>query len=239
MGYGTQSTQCDTTLNTHLYTQVSLEAHFNKFGYDAHIRSYDDGDSPSGSGATTPRRSSGSGSSETSSTKSMMTHLKLFKVPVVRQYFHKGVLWRASGNEEVQSFELFVDLLYVGIIAIQGDLASEHPTGESLLHFIITFTLSWKIWNDMSLLISWFETDDIFQRVSILFLLACLFGYTTNITEAWEHTYATLVGFYLCARLFMVAYLFLVAALVPMIRAVMVWYIAVCLENSPHLERFR
>lgn len=34
----------------------------------------------------------------------------------------------------------------------------------------------------MALIISWFETDDIFQRVSILFLLACLFGFTTNIT---------------------------------------------------------
>jgi low temperature requirement protein LtrA len=115
----------------------------------------------------------------------------------------------------VQSFELFVDLLYVGIIAIQGDHTSENPTGLSLLHFVITFALSWKIWNDMSLIISWFETDDIVQRLSILFLLACLFGYTTNITEAFDHTYATLIGFYLCARLFMAAYLLLVAILVP------------------------
>jgi len=62
--------------------------------------------------------------------------LKLFKVPVVRQYFHKGILWRASTSEEVRSFELFVDLLYVGIIAINGDAAAEHPTGYSLLKFI-------------------------------------------------------------------------------------------------------
>lgn len=204
---------------------VSLEAHFNKFGYDAHIRSYDDGNSPGGSGSATPRSSiSGSTTSEKES-----MHLKLFKVPVVRQYFHKGIIWRASGFEEVQSFELFVDLLYVGIIAVQGDLASENPTGATLMHFIITFTLSWKIWNDMSLIISWFETDDVVQRVSILFLLMCLFGYTTNITEAWEHTYATLIGFYICARLFMASYLALVAVLVPMIRPVMIWYIAVAL----------
>lgn len=62
--------------------------------------------------------------------------LKLFKVPVVRQYFHKGILWRASTSEEVGSFELFVDLLYVGIIAINGDAAAEHATGSSLLKFI-------------------------------------------------------------------------------------------------------
>lgn len=40
---------------------------------------------------------------------------------MVRQYFHKGLLWRASDVEEVASYELFVDLLYVGIIAIVGD----------------------------------------------------------------------------------------------------------------------
>jgi low temperature requirement protein LtrA len=74
------------------------------------------------------------------------TTLKLFKTPVVRQYFHKGILWRASGAEEVQSFELFIDLLFVGIIAVIGDVTAEDPTGGSLLRFIITFTLSWKIW---------------------------------------------------------------------------------------------
>ena len=35
---------------------VSLEAHFSRFGYNAHVRSYDD-DSPSNSGASTPNPS--------------------------------------------------------------------------------------------------------------------------------------------------------------------------------------
>lgn len=76
----------------------------------------------------------------------------------MRQYFHKGLLWRASGTEEVASFELFVDLLYVGLIAIMGDTASEHPSGDSLLRFAIAFILSYKIWGDLALMISWFET---------------------------------------------------------------------------------
>ena len=44
--------------------------------------------------------------------------MKFWTKPIVRQYFHKGLLWRASSNHEVASYELFVDLLYVGIIAI-------------------------------------------------------------------------------------------------------------------------
>ncbi|KAK5132990.1 hypothetical protein LTR08_008277 [Meristemomyces frigidus] len=212
--------------------EVSLEAHFNKYGYNARIKSYDD-ESPSHSGASSPR---GSGSGESGLRKRRVgggdveqgfaTPLKLFKYPVVRQYFHKGILWRASGSEEVQSFELFVDLLYVGIIAINGDAASEHPTGQVLVQFIITFTLSWKIWSDMALVISWFETDDLFQRLSILFLLACLFGFTTNITQAFENTYPTLVGFYLASRMYMAVYLLTMAFVIPMVRAVMLWQLS-------------
>lgn len=82
--------------------------------------------------------------------------MKFWKKPVVRQYFHKGLLWRASDIEEVASFELFVDLLYVGIIAIVGDNAAEHPTGKGLLEFVITFAIGWKMWTDLTLVISWF-----------------------------------------------------------------------------------
>lgn len=103
---------------------VSLEGHFGRFGYSATIKTYDD-DGESSSGAASLLE----GGEEA-------PPLKLFKVPVVRQYFHKGILWRASGCTEVSSFELFVDLLYVGIIAINGDAAAEAPTGYSLLKFV-------------------------------------------------------------------------------------------------------
>lgn len=224
---------------------VSLDAHFSKYGYDARIRTYDD-ESPA-SGTTTPRSNHSSEKSQSEAERGFATPLKLFKYPVVRQYFHKGILWRASGSEEVQSFELFVDLLYVGIIAIIGDAASEEATGTTLLHFIITFTLSWNIWTDMVLIISWFETDvsmpqpsvaipqtdkyvkDIFQRLSIIFLLVCLFGFTININEAFEITYPTLVGFYLAARLYMACYLAICAILIPMMRNILIYHTCVAL----------
>ena len=74
----------------------------------------------------------------------------------MRQYFHKGLIWRAAEIEEVASFELFVDLLYVGIIAIVGDNASANPNGFGLLRFAITFILGWKMWSDLTLIVSWF-----------------------------------------------------------------------------------
>lgn len=202
---------------------VALNAHFDKFGYDAHIKTYDD-DSEPGSGAATPRSSlSTTRSKEGKAEKGLGKPLKIFQVPVLRQYFYKGHLWRSAEAEEVQSFELFVDLLYVGIIAVNGDLAADEPTAYTLLKFIITFTLSWKIWNDMTLLVSWFESDDLLQRVSILLLMSMLFGYTTNITEAFDGTYPTLIGFYIAARMYINAFFLLVALTVPTIRNVMFW----------------
>ena len=54
------------------------------------------------------------------------------------------------------SFELFIDLLYVGIIAVIGDKAAEDPTGIGFLRFAITFILGWKMWSDLTVIISWF-----------------------------------------------------------------------------------
>ena len=69
------------------------------------------------------------------------------------------------------SFELFVDLLYVGIIAVVGDAAAEDATGLGLLRFAVTFVLGWKMWSDLTLIVSWFETNGIcpFQSKPIRF----------------------------------------------------------------------
>lgn len=69
-------------------------------------------------------------------------NLKFWKRPVVRQYFHKGLLWRSKASGEVKSFELFIDLLYVGVIGAIGDTASEDAEGSKLLHYLITYTMS-------------------------------------------------------------------------------------------------
>ncbi|KAL8741846.1 MAG: hypothetical protein Q9190_005592 [Brigantiaea leucoxantha] len=88
------------------------------------------------------------------------------------KYLHKGLIWRSSELEEVQSFELFVDLLYVGIIGIVGDNASENPTNFGLLKFIVTFTIGWKMWSDFTFTISWLDADDIFRRLAVILVAA-------------------------------------------------------------------
>jgi low temperature requirement protein LtrA len=140
---------------------------------------------------------------------------------------------------EVASFELFVDLFYVGIIAIAGDAASEHPNGEALVKFMIVFTLSWvsfyhgipgiealttmqKFWSDVSLYVSWFDADDILRRLMILFTLTCLLGFTVNINGAWETTWTALISFYVATRWGGSLYFLWMASLIPMVRAAMI-----------------
>ncbi|KAM7206286.1 Bacterial low temperature requirement A protein (LtrA) domain containing protein [Rhypophila sp. PSN 637] len=154
--------------------------------------------------------------------------MKLFQRPVVKQYFHRGLLWRASEETEVMSFELFFDLLYVGIIAINGDHAAEEYDGHELLRFVVTFIMSWMIWSGTAQLISWFETNDVLQRVKILFLIACLLGHTTNMLRAFHEghdTYTMLVSFYLAARFVMALSCAAAAVLVPLVRGAMIGHI--------------
>ena len=133
---------------------VSLDANFSKYGYDAHIRTREP--DSSGNSISDSRRSSSVEKRDWDAEQRNGAVIKFYRRPVVRQYFHKGLLWRASEVEEVASFELFVDLIYVGIIAVIGDRAAEDATGYGLLRFAVTFILGWKMWNDLTLIISWF-----------------------------------------------------------------------------------
>ncbi|KAI9674861.1 MAG: hypothetical protein M1829_003601 [Trizodia sp. TS-e1964] len=204
----------------HLLTEhgVNLDANFSKFGYSAHLRTKNDPDSS----ANSLYGESVSDKTDWEAMRRKGNSIKFWKRPVVRQYFHKGLLWRAAEGEEVASFELFVDLLYVGIIAINGDRAAEHPNASNLLKFCITFILSWKLWSDLTLIISWFESDDIMQRICVLFDAACLFGFTTNLVASFDTTYSQLIAFYLAARLFSGFYYIILAYLVPIVKGILV-----------------
>ena len=132
--------------------------------------------------------------------------MQFFKKPILRQYFHKRLLWRAQETTEVASYELFVDLFYVGIIAISGDGAADEATGKALLKFAVTFIMSWKFWGDISTAIAWFDADDIVRRFSVLFVLTCLLGLTTNMAASYDSTWTPLVAFYLAGRWYVVLY---------------------------------
>ncbi|KAG0649315.1 hypothetical protein D0Z07_4599 [Hyphodiscus hymeniophilus] len=204
---------------------VTLDANFSKFGYDAHLRTIDVEDT---SESTISKFDEPSGDMA----GQVGMKLKFWKRPVVRQYFHKGLLWRSKKSGEVASFELFVDLLYVGVIAAIGDSASERATIASLLHYILTYTMSARMWADITNMNNWFETGDVIQRVCIMFILLCILGFTTNVANAFESSYTAMVAFYLGERLLQGCYFLWTAALVPTIRGVMILQTGVILTTT-------
>ncbi|KAK5382340.1 hypothetical protein LTR20_006027 [Exophiala xenobiotica] len=194
---------------------VSLDASFDRYGYSAHLRTKDD------DSETTSIHSDHPSALDKHKDRSTVA-IRFLKRPTIRQYFHKGLLWRSAKAGEVASFELFVDLVYVGVIDIVGEKAVEHADGLSLLRFAIIFSIAWKIWADLTMIINHFEIDDIFQRLNVIFYLVCLFGFTTNIAYAFESTYTSAIAFYITQRLFTAVWYLYVAWMLPNIRGSMI-----------------
>ena len=209
---------------------VQLDANFSKYGYSAHLRTHNS--SPNASSASSlydDHSSDGHSHRDWNAERKNGQTMKFFVKPIVRQYYHKGLLWRAQETQEVAWYELFVDLLYVGIIATAGDSAVDPATGNSLLRFAITFTMGWKVWTDISVVTNWFDSDDIVRRLSVVFTLICLLAFSTNISHSFDDTWTPLVACYLTARLFIAVFFLCAAYMIPMVRATMVGHALVTL----------
>ena len=74
-----------------------LHGNYGKFGYDSGVQTYDDGEEAEGEERKGYRQDS---------------TMKIARRPVVRQWFHRNMLWRASEQTEIMAIELFFDLLY-------------------------------------------------------------------------------------------------------------------------------
>lgn len=169
---------------------IQLDAAAEKYGYDSQVRLREP---VGGTAAAKPRNFE----QERHDAKTMVFKSK----PVMRQYYHRGLLWRANESHEASSYEVFVDLVYVGVIAIAGDNAAGDANGRSLLRFAITFLMGWKFWKEVGTYTALFVQEDIQRRISVLFVLVCLVGVTINMEGFYGETYTALVAFYVTAAL--------------------------------------
>lgn len=65
----------------------------------------------------------------------------LFRQPLALQWFEGGVLKKRSDEErQAGRFELFLDLLYVAILASFADGLAEHPSGAQVVKYIVSLT---------------------------------------------------------------------------------------------------
>lgn len=108
---------------------VQLDANFSKYGYSAHLRTKDSGEEGLSLESSTFDKEIWRAGRKLGET------MRFYQKPIVRQYFHKGLLWRAREAQEVASYELFIDLFYVGISSSQARTSSTESSGPMhLLH---------------------------------------------------------------------------------------------------------
>ncbi|KAK5946142.1 hypothetical protein PMZ80_000282 [Knufia obscura] len=128
----------------------------------------------------------------------------LIKRPKALQWYHHGRLVKDSEEErQAGRFELFLDLLYVALVANFSDELAEHPDGRHLAKYILIFAPAWHIWSDLREIMNSYYTDDLLQRLIILWVMALLVLYSNNAGLADENISAmrTAAGAYICARL--------------------------------------
>ncbi|WFD00129.1 hypothetical protein MYAM1_002875 [Malassezia yamatoensis] len=106
------------------------------------------------------------------------THL--FKRPVVRQWLFRGHLYREQDKRIPSRFELFFDLMFVGIAHVVAESAAEDYSGLNILKFILTFFPAWSVWLDMRTYVNVHGTDDIIERLHLLASMILLTGYSAN-----------------------------------------------------------
>lgn len=89
------------------------------------------------------------------------------------------------------------------MVANFSDDLAEHPDGAHLAKYILIFAPAWHIWADLREIMNSYYTDDIVQRLVILWVMALLVLYANNANLADEDINAlrTTAGAYVCARI--------------------------------------
>lgn len=104
----------------------------------------------------------------------------LVRPPVVRQWIHLGKIHREHTERVPSRLELFFDLVFVAIAHQLSDSVAENASAAGLAKFILTFYPTWSLWSEFRNFVNASGTDDVLQRLSVLWLMALLVGYTAN-----------------------------------------------------------
>ena len=102
---------------------------------------------------------------------------------------------------------VFSRTLDVALVANFAEDLADRPTGAQLVKYILILAPAWHISSDLREIMNSFYTDDLIQRLIILWIMALLVIYGNNATLVAENLGAlrTTVGCVMCARLTMAA----------------------------------
>lgn len=141
--------------------------------------------------------------------------------PHALNYFKDGVLYRTKGERSSSKTELFLDLMYVGIIANLAGDATEHAGWGALLKYILLFVAVWTVWCDIKDFTNYYYNEDFSQKsyiLWILILLTIMCNNQSNVLEDRAGAEFVIIPYILC-RLSLAISLFVYSIFIPEHRA--------------------
>mmetsp|Transcript_6669 Transcript_6669/g.8447 ORF Transcript_6669/g.8447 Transcript_6669/m.8447 type:complete len:508 (-) Transcript_6669:388-1911(-) len=121
--------------------------------------------------------------------------------PHALNYFKDGVLYRTKGERTSAKTELFLDLMYVGIISNLAGHATENASGGALLKYILLFIPAWVVWADIKDFTNYYYNEDLSQKVYIIWILVLLTLFvnsSSDVLEGIKGAAYTIVPYILC-----------------------------------------
>lgn len=149
-----------------------------------------------------------------------------FTPPYALLYFHNNKLYRMRRELSSSFVELFLDLLYVGIVANLATTATEHASAALLLQYCLLFLGAFQVWADIRDFMNYYYTDDLSQRMYFLWAICLLAIYANNAATVLESHASTamVVVPYLLMRLLLAASLW--------------WYLLYIKEHRPQMRLY-
>ncbi|CUM57083.1 uncharacterized protein AC631_04688 [Debaryomyces fabryi] len=121
--------------------------------------------------------------------------------PHALNYFKDVVLYRTKGERTSAKTELFLDLMYVGIISNLAGHATENASGGALLKYVLLFVPAWVVWADIKDFTNYYYNEDLSQKVYIIWILVLLTLFvnsSSDVLEGVEGAAYTIVPYILC-----------------------------------------
>ena len=99
-------------------------------------------------------------------------------------------------TDDVGRFELFIDLVWVGIIGNLADHFKDQAyspdttdtVGRAVTEFIILFLLAWRMWKFLQDYMSKYRTNDLVERAFVVWALVLAMGYGNNAPYLFDDT---------------------------------------------------
>ncbi|CDK26579.1 unnamed protein product [Kuraishia capsulata CBS 1993] len=134
--------------------------------------------------------------------KPQNTNTWYFTRPYALNFFYKGTLYRTRQERgESGKTELFLDLLYVGIVGNLASQATEEASGASLLRYLLLFLPVYQVWADIKDFMDYYFNEDLSQKLYILWIIILLTIYSNNtstVLESHAETAMCVVPYMLC-----------------------------------------